>query len=101
MKLIKDYWKIILILLAFAGLILLAASCLPARLADRIEESHWALYSHTKALKVTAVKDNFVLLESFSNPLRTYELRCDTLAVGDTLVLTDELRSKLKIKKVK
>lgn len=63
---------------------------------DRIEEPHWALWEHTKALHVVSESDRYVVLESFSNPARKYKYKAD-MSVGDTLILNDDIRAQLKI----
>lgn len=78
-------------------LIWLLSSC---SIADKIENSHNVLWDRTKALKVKATGD-LITLESFSNPARTYQYKASGLQVGDTVMLNDSIRIKLKIKRIK
>jgi len=78
-------------------ILILLSSC---AIADKLEETHDILWNNTKALRVKSV-EKVVTLESFSNPARTYTSRTDTLQVGDTVILTDDIRITLKIKSVK
>ena len=75
-------------------LLLLLTSC---AVVDRIEDPHWILWERTEALRVVSVNDDWVTLESFSNPARNYEYRSH-MQIGDTLILTDDIRAKLKWK---
>lgn len=77
----------------FLLLLLSAAGC---GVVDKIEEPHWALWEHTKALRVVSESGRYVVLESFSNPARKYKYKAD-MSVGDTLILNDEIRAQLKI----
>ena len=77
-------------------LLLLISSC---SIADKLERSHNVLWLQTKALRVKATGDP-VILESFSNPARTYEYKASGLHVGDTVLLNDSIRIKLKIKRI-
>ena len=75
-------------------LLLLLTSC---AVVDRIEEPHWILWERTEALRVVSVNDDWVTMESFSNPIRKYMLK-SSMEIGDTLILTDDIRAKLKWK---
>jgi len=73
-------------------LLLLLTGC---AVADRIEESHNVLWDKTKALRVISAGGGVATLESFSNPSRTYMLRCN-MQVGDTIIMTDDLKLRCK-----
>lgn len=78
-------------------ILLIINSC---SVADKIEDSHYILWDYTKALKTVEVGEKYATLESFSNPRRTYKYKCNTLRVGDTVMLNDSIKPYLKIKKV-
>jgi hypothetical protein len=80
-------------------LLILLSSCAAI---ERMETSYLILYNKTKALKVSSVNENYVMLESLSNPSRTYDYvdYQRKLNVNDTLILNDSIKSCLKINKI-